>query len=211
MPAPDNSLIISYLTLRKAIGVLGLALPFVLVLGALLIFRTGPQPSISDYYFTGMRDVFVGTLFVTGFFLFCYKGYGRLDDIVGDVAGIFALGVALFPTQAEGDHSHCALVIGRIHLACAALFFLALAFFCLYLFTRSDGRPTAMKLVRNRVYRSCGWTIIGAISFIVIWFLLLKSRLPDLDAWHPVLILETIAEIAFGVSWLVKGRTLLKD
>ena len=28
---------------------------------------------------------------------------------------------------------------------------------------------------------------------------------------HPVLILESIALLAFGISWLVKGHTLYKD
>ena len=38
-PQLDNSLVIDYLTLRKAIGILGLALPFLLSIGALIIFE----------------------------------------------------------------------------------------------------------------------------------------------------------------------------
>lgn len=64
-----NSLVISYLALRKAIGYLGIALPFVVVLGAWLLKGLGIQSSISDYYFTDMRDVFVGILFSIGVFL----------------------------------------------------------------------------------------------------------------------------------------------
>ena len=70
----EKSLIISYLTLRKIIGILGIALPFVLYLGALIIFQINIQSSISSYYYTGMRGVFVGTLFVIGFFCFHTKG-----------------------------------------------------------------------------------------------------------------------------------------
>jgi len=73
-----NALIISYLSLRKAIGFLGILLPFVLYFGALIIFGTGLQTSISGYYHTGMRDVYVGTLCVIGFFLFSYKGGEKL-------------------------------------------------------------------------------------------------------------------------------------
>ena len=64
----ERSLVFSYLTLRKAVGFLGIAFPFVLSLGALILFQTGIQSSISSYYHTYMRDVFVGTLCVIGFF-----------------------------------------------------------------------------------------------------------------------------------------------
>ena len=76
-----KSLVFSYLTLRKTIGILGTSFPFVLYLGALIIFRTGIQSSISSYYHTGMGDVFVGTLCVIGFFLLSYKGYKRIDNV----------------------------------------------------------------------------------------------------------------------------------
>ncbi len=48
----ERSLAISYLELRKVIGILGIALPFVLFFGALIIFQTGLQSSISSYYHT---------------------------------------------------------------------------------------------------------------------------------------------------------------
>ena len=79
----DHSLVFSYLTLRKAIGFLGIALPFAVSLGALLLFRTGIQSSISSYYYTGTRDVLVGSLWAIGFFLLSYKGYERIDSIAG--------------------------------------------------------------------------------------------------------------------------------
>jgi hypothetical protein len=76
----ENKLIITYLTLRKLIGILGVTLPFILFLGGLLIFQTGIQSSVSSYYYTGMRDLFVGTICVIGFFLLIYKGEAILKD-----------------------------------------------------------------------------------------------------------------------------------
>src|SRR5256885_117492 len=62
---PQNSiLVISYLGLRKAIGILGVALPFVLAFGQVLLHALGIQSSlhtpviessISSYYYTDMR------------------------------------------------------------------------------------------------------------------------------------------------------------
>ena len=66
----EESLVFSYLSLRRTIGFLGTALPFVLFLGALIIFRAGLQSSMSSYYHTGMGDVLVGTMCVIGFFLY---------------------------------------------------------------------------------------------------------------------------------------------
>src|SRR5512143_1409059 len=99
----DSTLVFSYLTLRKAIGALGLALPFVLSFGAFLIFHQPVQNSISHYYWTGMRDVFVGMLFAIGFFLLSYQGYERADRIAGILACVFAVGVALFPTVPNAE------------------------------------------------------------------------------------------------------------
>jgi hypothetical protein len=54
----------SYIVLRTAaIGYLGMALPFVLLLGKIIFKGGGIEPSISDYYYTVMGDVFVGCMF----------------------------------------------------------------------------------------------------------------------------------------------------
>jgi hypothetical protein len=103
--ASENSLVVSYLTLRKAVGMLGIAMPFIVSLGGMLIFRDGIQSSISSYYHTGMRDVLVGILWTIGFFLYSYKGYERVDNIAGNLACVFAVGVSLFPTTADGVNS----------------------------------------------------------------------------------------------------------
>ena len=111
-----ESLIISYMTLRKLVGLLGITLPFVLVVGGELIFGVGQQSSISSYYHTPMRNVLVGTLCVIGFFLLSYRGYERKDDVAGNLACLFAVGVAFFPTAPDGDVSRRIEKIGRAHV-----------------------------------------------------------------------------------------------
>ena len=113
--ATERNLIISYLTLRKLIGFLGAGLPFVLAVGGFLFFQEDIQKSMSAYYYTGMRNVFVGVLFVLGFFLLSYRGYERKDDIAGDLAFLFALGVAIFPTAPGGHVTPTAQIISNIH------------------------------------------------------------------------------------------------
>ena len=71
---PDSEIVISYMNLRRAIGFIGVGLPFALLLGEFIIRSfyanaAGPQPSISEYYYTAMRGVFVGSMCAIGTFL----------------------------------------------------------------------------------------------------------------------------------------------
>jgi uncharacterized membrane protein YobD (UPF0266 family) len=97
-----------------------------------------------------------------------------------------------------------------IHLAFGALFFLALSFNSLFLFTRRHpGVMGKEKKRRNIIYRSCGIVMILAIACITMYTVFLRGTF--IAAINPVLILESVALLAFGISWLVKGHTLFKD
>ena len=52
-----SDFVISYLELRRTIGILGMGLPLMLVGGAWIIFGVGLQISLSVYYHTPMRDI----------------------------------------------------------------------------------------------------------------------------------------------------------
>src|SRR3972149_5766053 len=153
-PGSNGSLVLSYLGLRKAVGIIGTALPFVLAFGKILLEGPGIQSSISSYYHTEMRDVFVGSLCAIAVFLLSYRGYERKDDIAGDLACIFAIGVALLPTTPDLNPTSRDNIVGGLHLLFAAGFFLTLAFFSLVLFRKTDPTraPTRRKLQRNGVY-----------------------------------------------------------
>lgn len=206
-----NWLVISYLGLRKAVGIIGIALPFVLAFGKIIFEGPGIEPSVSNYYYTGMRDVFVGAMCATAVFLLSYRGYEPADDIAGDIAGICALGIALFPTTPHVDVTPQYTWEGVLHLSFATGFFLALAFFCLFLFRKTDPTkpPTRRKLQRNAVYTVCGYTILICLGLIAV--LAFVSDASPVKAFAPVFWLEALATVAFGVSWFVKGEAILKD
>jgi hypothetical protein len=223
-----------YLRLRNAIGLVGLALPFVLVAGENLrnaLVPRAPRPgggwtelSISAYYHTGLRDVFVGSLVAIGIFLICYNGYQRIDNLAANCAGAAVLVVALCPTWEQprqppakwdsytlfsGPEAPDPRVIGSLHFAAATVFFLTLAAMSLFLFTKSGPTRTREKRQRNRVYVACGVIILASLVAIVAGRLLLGPGFgpaPTLLFWA-----ESVAIIAFGVSWLVKGEVILKD
>ena len=92
----NDSLIISYIALRRCIGVLGMALPVVCIFGGWLFSNLEAQRSISFYYHTNMRDFFVGLLASVAMFLATYRGYETIDRIVSMLSGAAALGIAFF-------------------------------------------------------------------------------------------------------------------
>lgn len=200
-----NNLVISYLELRRTIGALGMGLPLILAGGAWLVFSIGLQDSISSYYHTPMRDVFVGLVFFLSGFFWAYKGYDWRDALAGKLATLFGWLFAIVPqatSLAQFDLN------GRYHFIFAAAFFAILIYFSGYLFTRthSDKPPTPQKKLRNLVYRICAVVMGVALAVgITLYFF------PTYAAYHPLFWGETLAIEAFGLSWFVKGAGLLSD
>lgn len=225
----DQPELISYYQLRRAVGFIGLALPFVLMLGEMIVKSLfsdarGPQNSMSEYFYTSMRGVFVGSLCAIGVFLGAYRGYDRKDRIAGWFACICAVGVALVPVSPDPNYPDWRQYMGLLHYAFAATLFATLGYFCLALFTmhKPTGKPdpkkkmTPEKKQRNVVYVICGWTIYACIVTIAICELLFLNgwspfRREAIIRLAPVYWLEAIAVVAFGISWLVKGELVLSD
>jgi putative copper export protein len=207
----DDTLVRSYLAVRKSIGIVGMALPFVLVLGGLAA-GIRLQGSLSAYYHTGVGDIFVGSLCAIAVFLWSYRGYDDRDDRAGNIACVAALGVALAPTMpaAAADPTALQTTAATIHVVSAAIFFASLAYFSLRLFPLSTKLvPTERKLARNRVYRVCGWTILGSMAAIGV--VSVEPARSAAAGLRPVLWLEALAVLAFGVSWFTKGEAILGD
>ena len=196
---------------RTAIGALGVALPPVLVFWPKV---EGIQTSISAYYYTGMRDWFVGTLWVIGVFLFFYRyrprlavqppspmpsvRSGRADAYLGKIAGVSALCVALFPTAPPPGSSLAPPRIGVAHGLAAAVLFIALSLFPLWLFTQSRERRALFKL--------CGGVMLSCLALIAVYARAPESVRESLAPLRPVLVLEWLLIWGFGISWFAKGR-----
>ncbi|HWG20335.1 MAG TPA: hypothetical protein VG225_07365 [Terracidiphilus sp.] len=210
-PVAKDPAVHSFLTLRSAVGWVALCLPFLLVIPWWAISNHLLPSSMSSYYYTGMRNVFVGSLCAIGIINMCCRGYDRRDTIAGILSGLFALGVGFFPTTPDSGATPFQEIVGNIHLTCAALLFLTLAYFCLFLFTMSasDRAVTRRKRHRNRVYRICGWVIIASVVLIAIFRTLHRPYL--IGPLGSMFCFETTALLAFGTAWLAKGGTILKD
>jgi hypothetical protein len=217
-------MLISYMLLRKLIGCLGIFLPVILVIGSLFYDCQSIQGSISDYYHTEMRNVFVGVLCAVALFMYAYKGYDRRDTIAGNLACVFALGVAFFPTSVDASSictTNCANNcinypewIKTVHFTSAALFFSVLTYFSMVLFREPRNRKEqfpAQKRKRNFVFKICGYVMIICVLLIALYHFILKENYPNLEQLDLVFWFEAIALWAFGISWLIKGQFVLKD
>jgi hypothetical protein len=215
----ETPVILSYLHLRRIIGVLGILLPIVVVLGALPSGNVkGILPSISDYYYSNMREVFVGTLCAIAVFLLAYKGYDIRDAISSKICGLAALGIAFFPTTLSYGMAPCLSFINNgglastIHFSCAGILFATFSYMSLVLFRKSSGkaRMTKEKTKRNMVYKTCGLTILGCLTLIGVYEIFLKNAI-DPEKIRPIFWAEVVMLFSFGTSWLVKSEAIIKD
>jgi hypothetical protein len=207
--AGDAALAAAYTYLQNAVGLIAVSLPFVLALGNLAFGADELQGSISGYYHTRMGDVFVGSLFALAVFFLSYNyrplpGFNR-DNMLSTFASVAAVGVALFPTASHADiASSGEKFVSIVHLIFAGALFTLLAVFSLFLFTKTgSGAVTAAKQRRNVLYRTCGGIIVGAMALVLV-----SNIVDPPSSWNTLFWLETIAVVAFGVSWLVKGGFL---
>jgi hypothetical protein len=216
-PPLDNEFVISFFTLRKAIGWFGLLMPIIVRLGAWLFEGIPSNDSLSAYYYTSMRDVFVGTLAAIGVFLFCYRGPDKQDNILTNIAGVCAIGIGLLPTEriyhplilerfANVLSPDCYSNHGPLgfHIYVVAAFFLIISYLTIFRFPKPS-RPyiTKQKLSRNKIYVACGIVMVLMLIGVVV----IKAIAAKRSVFWP----ETIAIVAFGIAWLTKGQAILKD
>ena len=213
----------NYMFLRKTVGWVGTLLPVILLVANPIALSIENSPcgvipgSVSGYYYSPVRNIFVGAMCAQGLFLIAYVGYDLGDRVITDLAGVFALGVALFPTkptiasppsvacQTVAQLSTREQVVGDIHVVFAGLTFVFMAWMALR-FTNTDKAPYPQKLLRNRIYLICAIVIAVCLVALVVTSLLpasVKGGFPWILLW------ESVGIFAFGVSWFVKGQTLI--
>ncbi len=230
----------SYMALRQSIGILGMLLPFAVVIFAAVFGSNACLPmncfsTISATYHTNAGPIMVGLLFCVGLFLITYTGYDKQDSIISTICGIAAMGIAFFPCtikvlsidefgQSLGTRVgifHLPIEVSNIiHLVFAAVFFLLLAYYSFFLFTKTSNKKNMSheKKKRNLLYRICGLVIFISILCIlvinILYTFVFSANPPDFYAFEYTfygIAFETIMLFAFGLSWLTKGGAIMKD
>jgi hypothetical protein len=230
--------------LRRIVGYLAFVLPISLFVIGVMSPQVCRYKTISDYYFSPLGgDLLVGILFFMGFFLISYKGqsdYGdsaKWDNILSTVAGVAAVGIAIFPVEGYSCHvgsmvrayvdmeevchgSECGKgsavkfvmfrYAGALHSISTLTFFLSLAGIAFFMFTRSDSsNMSAAKKQRNVIYRATAFTIVGVMLAMGVRKFFLDGELAQTWDGHAISFwLETLGLYAFGFAWWVKGEGL---
>jgi hypothetical protein len=212
---------LSYLALRQALGVLGLALPIFLWIGNDFELKS----SISHFYYSTSSVIFTGFMIAFGIFLIFYPGREDKTDWISDnwittIGGIGAILTALIPTAFDSScekplnyhielndfcgitklttqYMHNNPLLGNIHLCSAALFLSLMGYMSFARFTKGKTTPK-MKIF----YKLCG--IMVWLPLVIIGFEILINKV---CTQYDVFICECISLGFFGFAWLVKGKT----
>lgn len=190
-PSPGPILDVNYLSLRKSIGWIAILMPWVVRAVASIDGGAPFLMSISAYYNTSGRDVFVGSLFATGLFLSFYRGdlNSKQDHILAVIWGIATASIGLINRQ-------------PYHLILVTLFFAISLYMVLFRFTKPSQHPvTPEKLRRNKFYIAFGVVMLASVLAI--------AYLNQIGS--SIFVPEAIAIAFLGAAWLVKGQMFLAD
>lgn len=193
--------------IRNYAGLLGALLPWISLIGALLVNIHTPlgrsfwsDLSISATYY--ITPALAGILTTAAVVLMCYDGYDFQDNIVTTISGVFGLMIVLFPCKCYVSPSIVGFfqvpvkVSSIVHNTSAVIFFLLLAYNALFLFTKHGENMTKKKKQRNLVYIICGICMVVSMALMP-----LPVHFPA-KTW----VVEMLALTFFGVSWLTKGN-----
>ncbi len=179
-------------------------------------FKTQVQSSISYYYYTNLREIFTGTLCAVGLFLIRYKGHGNVsiwknDNLLTNIAGFMAIGVALIPTSPNHPSEkvytiipYDAAFLGYLHYGFAAVLFGTFSILAINVFTigQENQVNTPVSIINeNNIYRFCGYSIILFLIMVPISAHCHRFK-------YATLLFEGLSLLVFGIAWLIKGRAL---
>jgi hypothetical protein len=204
----------TYLLLRVVVGVVGILLPPFLIVLDSRIFQDVPESrgSLSAYYYSGGREIFVAALVLMGTVLGTYKIFERnLDNLCSALAGLAAVAIALFPTGLPSDTTVPTPLqrelsvewVERIHYGAAATLIVLLGVVSITFGIREGNRDPkkTQKLSPyewRRYHFLCAAIVFAALATYVV--AKVTVELPNL-----LLFAEWAAVWAFAASWFAAG------
>ena len=199
-----------YLRIRNVCGILGVILPWLALFSAGIAEHVGPCKtewwwSISASYY--LSPALVGVLVPACIVLISYIGYDWTDNLITTLSGIFGLGIVLFPCKVSWISPDTPVGFFQlpmqashiIHTLFACLFFICIALNSIIQFTKHGATITDRKKIRNRIYRICGYGMLGLMVVFAI------AKFLGAPGWT-VMIVEILLLHLFGFAWLVKGE-----
>lgn len=199
--APASYIVETYFVLRMVIAGGALVLPPALLLWAGLDPDLDMADSLSAFYYTPARGLFVGTLVAIGVALVAYRGYTRGENRLLNAAGVLAVVVALAPTRDPAAPGLDAANV--VHAAAATLFFVHAALSIFFYGQETVGEIRDPELRRR--FR-------GTYRLLVVLVLVLPAAALILAGWAgspgALFAVEAAALYAFAAFWIVKTYEL---
>lgn len=202
--APAAYIVETYFVLRMVIAGGAFALPPALLVWV-AVGSDLPMPgSLSAFYYTPARGLFVGTLVAIGVALVAYRGYTRGENRLLNAAGTLAIVVALFPTDDPASPGLNAVSV--IHAVAAATFFVVAALSIIFYGQETVGSIPDPELQRG--YR-LGYRILVVLVLLFPALALLIACL--LGSTMALSLVEAAALYAFATFWIVKTYELARS
>jgi hypothetical protein len=140
--------------------------------------------SVSDYYYTPVHAVFIGSLLALGVALIALKGRDTIEDLALNLAGVMAPMVAFVPTARS--NSACLADSDELLVSHSAL------------------------VANNVVALLAGAALAVAVAYVVAWR---QHKVHDIRV-SPSAVVGTalsLATLAVGVIWYATGRTSFEE
>ncbi|MGC5629368.1 hypothetical protein ACPYO6_14125 [Georgenia sp. Z1344] len=194
----------TYLYLRLML----MTLPALLLLGSVLAFfwLGAIEESISAYYLGPIRDMFVGVMMAIAACLVAYRGASALEDFSLDVAGFFAIFVALVPTSigptldALDDAARHEMVTA-LRATCVTVLVMSVVFVVLEL-RFSPSRPAPIERHRlTRVAANAMNVVLVAFVGLVVWRVVEGGDFAGIHVAAAVLLIVNLAIAVASHAW----------
>jgi hypothetical protein len=216
----DEAMLQSYRSLRTWIGLLAIAFPLLLI-SVGRFWGIDVQPTLSNYYFAKdaihvdhypVRLWFCGILFVVGFFLARYPGFTPHEEKWLNAAGVFAMGVAIFPMSTDKGNEYdfvlapFGLTQLSLHGICAVVAFLCIAVVIVWY---ADATLSELETSDPPRYMRYQWTYRGIAAFMILSIAIAVG----LNYLHHgqgeyILAAEWAGIWAFAAYWFVKNSEM---
>lgn len=194
----QKHILATYTTMRIGMGIIAFLFPLSLWLIGSALGVPSMLGSMSAYYHSVMRNLFVGVLFAIGSFLFLYRGYSIAENWALNFAGLFALGVAFFP--ASPPPGVTAFSLPLLHGISAISFFLSIAFVCVF------KSKSSLKLIEDQAKFKRFKTIYLWLGVFMIVLPISTAIIIKLSGGSTAVFwLECLAVWVFSFFWIVKS------
>lgn len=201
--APADYIVETYFVLRMVIASVAIGLPVALLVWAAVDPDLPMMGSISAYYYTPARSLFVGTLVAIGVALVAYRGYTRVSNLLLNGAGVLAVVVALFPTE---DPAFPGLTLTNTIHAVAAVGFFVLVALTIVFYGQYTVSAIPDPAVQGRYRLAYRVLVVLVLAFPVLALLIFWLADPSAVLFA----VEASALWAFAAFWLVKTYELAR-